>query len=199
MKKLLLLWLMIAPMSGMAQNESTPQDTTLYVNGRKIVIKEQGDKIKVKLYESASGGDTITNAQIFEGVYLNGQSTESRTVLSALPFSKKNNKRNRFEPHAGGFYIGYTRLSNDFLSFNPSNGADLNTSHSWDLLRHGGRRTYRVQQKPSALFLLPHSALYRMANTAQRQRSFVLCCRSRSRNTSRIQIQSQSQRIKEDD
>lgn len=102
MKKLLLLWLMIAPMSGMAQNESTPQDTTLYVNGRKIVIKEQGDKIKVKLYESASGGDTITNAQIFEGVYLNGQSTESRTVLSALPFSKKNNKRSRFEPQAGG-------------------------------------------------------------------------------------------------
>ena len=92
MKKLLLLWLMMAPMSGMAQNESTPQDTTLYVNGRKIVIKEQGDKIKVKLYERASGGDTITNAQIFEGVYLNGQSTESRTVLSALPFSKKNNK-----------------------------------------------------------------------------------------------------------
>ena len=117
----------------MAQNESTLQDTTLYVNGRKIVIKEQGDKIKVKLYESASGGDTITNAQIFEGVYLNGQSTESRTVLSALPFSKKNNKRNRFEPHAGGFYIGYTRLSNDFLSFNPSNGADLNTSHSWEI------------------------------------------------------------------
>ena len=72
----------------------------------------------MKLYERASGGDTITNAQIFEGVYLNGQSTESRTVLSALPFSKKNNKKNRFEPHAGGFYIGYTRLSNDFLSFN---------------------------------------------------------------------------------
>lgn len=70
-------------------NESTPQDTTLYVNGRKIVIKEQGDKIKVKLYESASGGDTITNAQIFEGVYLNGQSTESRTVLSALPSRRK--------------------------------------------------------------------------------------------------------------
>lgn len=89
MKKLLLLWLMIAPMSGMAQNESTPQDTTLYVNGRKIVIKEQGDKIKVKLYESASGGDTVTNAQIFEGVYLNGQSTESRTVLSALPSRRK--------------------------------------------------------------------------------------------------------------
>ena len=29
MKKLLLLWLMIDTMSGMAQNERTPQDTTL--------------------------------------------------------------------------------------------------------------------------------------------------------------------------
>ena len=95
MKKLLLLWLMIAPMSGMAQNESTPQDTTLYVNGRKIVIKEQGDKIKVKLYESASGGDTITNAQIFEGVYLNGQSTESRAERSPLLEEKQQEKQVR--------------------------------------------------------------------------------------------------------
>ena len=45
MKKLLLLWLMIAPMSGMAQNESTPQDTTLYVNGRKIVPRCAGSRI----------------------------------------------------------------------------------------------------------------------------------------------------------
>lgn len=117
MKKHIITMLMVAPRAEWHKMKVTPQDTTLYDNGRKIVIKEQGDKIKVKLYESASGGDTITNAQIFEGVYLNGQSTESRTVLSALPFSKKNNKRNRFEPHAGGFYIGYTRLSNDFLSF----------------------------------------------------------------------------------
>lgn len=42
MKKLLLLWLMIAPMSGMAQNESTPQDTTLYVNGRED--RDQGTR-----------------------------------------------------------------------------------------------------------------------------------------------------------
>lgn len=133
MKHLLLLLLIIAPMSAMAQNESIPQDTTLFLNGRKIVIKEQGDKIKVKLFEKVSTGDSIANAQIFEGVYLNGQSTESRTVLNALPFSKRNNKKNSFEPHAGGFYIGYTRLSNDFLSFNPSSGANLNAGHSWEI------------------------------------------------------------------
>lgn len=134
MKQLLLLLLIIAPMSAMAQNECTSQDTTLYLNGRKIVVKEQGDKIKVRLYEKSSGGDTIANAQIFEGVYLNGQSTESRTVLNALPFSKRNHNKNRFEAHAGGFYMGYTQQSNDFLSFNPSRGgASLNASHSWEI------------------------------------------------------------------
>ena len=133
MKHLLLLLIMIAPMSGMAQPESTPKDTTLYFNGRKMVVKEQGDKIKVKLYESTSNGDTLANAQIFEGVYLNGQSTESRTVLNALPFSKHNKKKNRFDPHAGGFYMGYTQLSTDFLSFNPLGSAGLNTSHSWEI------------------------------------------------------------------
>lgn len=133
MKHLLLLLLMIAPMSGIAQSESTPQDTTLYLNGRKIVIREKDDKIKVKLFESTSNGDTIKNTQIFEGVYLNGQSTERRTVLDALPFSKRTNKSNRFDPHAGGFYIGYTQLTNNFFSFNPSNRASLDMSHSWEI------------------------------------------------------------------
>ena len=79
MKQLLLLLCIIAPMGLMAQNENLAQDTTLYLNGRKIVIKEQNDQIKVKLYESISEGDTIANTKIFEGVYLNGRSMESRT------------------------------------------------------------------------------------------------------------------------
>lgn len=133
MKNLLLLLFMVAPLSIMAQNENASQDTTLYVNGRKVVIKEQGDKIKVKLYERVSNGDAIANTQIFEGVYLNGQSTESRTVLDVLPFAKRNKRQNRFDPHASGFYIGYSQLSNNFLSFSPSNRASLNTGHSWEI------------------------------------------------------------------
>lgn len=46
MKQLLLLLCIIAPMGLMAQNENLAQDTTLYLNGRKIVIKEQNDQIK---------------------------------------------------------------------------------------------------------------------------------------------------------
>ena len=46
MKQLLLLLCIIAPMGLMAQNENLAQDTTLYLNGRKIVIKEQNDHNK---------------------------------------------------------------------------------------------------------------------------------------------------------
>lgn len=93
MKNLLFLLLLMVPMSLPAQNENTSQDTIFYAKGRKIVIKEQGNKIKVKLYEKSSNGDSlVSNTQIFEGVYLNGRSTENRTILDALPFSNKRKK-----------------------------------------------------------------------------------------------------------
>lgn len=134
MKNLLLLLLLIAPMSHItAQHTKCLQDTTLYIKGRKLVIKEQGDKIKIKLFEKAINGDSISNAQIFEGVYLNGQSTENRTILDALPFSKRNKRTNRFDPHLCGLYFGYTLVANNFGSYHPSNQVSLTTSHSWEI------------------------------------------------------------------
>ena len=44
MKQLLLLLCIIAPMGLMAQNENLAQDTTLYLNGRKIVINHRQHK-----------------------------------------------------------------------------------------------------------------------------------------------------------
>ena len=51
MKRILFLFLIMASMTVVAQ-ESIPQDTTLYLNGRKVVIKEHDGKIKVKMYEA---------------------------------------------------------------------------------------------------------------------------------------------------
>lgn len=87
MKHIYLLLFMLIPMAGMAQ-ESVSQDTTLYVNGRKILIKEKEGKIKVKLYEQSSRGDTIENDQIFEGIYTDGQTTERRTAFT-MPLSRE--------------------------------------------------------------------------------------------------------------
>lgn len=129
MKRLILALLILAPIAAMAQ-EINAQDTTLFVNGRKMTIKERDGKIKVKLYEGMSRGDTIENAQVFEGVYMNGQSTERRMGLS-IPFTKKKN-RGRFEPHYAGLYLGYSSLA-DGLSLKNAKGIDLVASKSWEI------------------------------------------------------------------
>ncbi|WP_148335701.1 hypothetical protein [Bacteroides neonati] len=87
MKQLIVLLGILVSLTGYAQ-ENARQDTTLLLNGRKIVIKERDGKVKVKLFEESSRGDTIENDQIFEGVYMDGQSTERRISLT-VPFTKK--------------------------------------------------------------------------------------------------------------
>lgn len=129
MKHIYLLLFMLIPMAGMAQ-EGISQDTTLYVNGRKILIKENEGKIKVKLYEQSSHGDTIENDQIFEGIYTDGQTTERRTAFTVLFVKRKNHYR--FDPHIAGFYMGYTRLS-DGINFNTPDGLNINANKSWEI------------------------------------------------------------------
>ena len=63
MKRILFLFLIMASMTVVAQ-ESIPQDTTLYLNGRKVVIKERDGKIKVKMYEAKAENDTIENLKV---------------------------------------------------------------------------------------------------------------------------------------
>lgn len=130
MKKIILLLMALIPVAAIAQ-ETVSQDTTLFVNGRKIVIKEQEGKVKVKLYENSSQGDTIENDQIFEGVYKDGQSTERRTVLT-VPFKTKRSGYH-FDPHAAGFYMGYTRLGSGFLNFDGPNYPQLKLTKSWEI------------------------------------------------------------------
>ena len=87
MKRIFFLFLIMTSMTVVAQ-ESIPQDTTPYLNGRKIIIKEHDGKIKVKMYEAKADNDTIENTQVFEGVYLDGRSIE-RTTTFSVPFVKK--------------------------------------------------------------------------------------------------------------
>lgn len=133
MKHLILAAFVLLFTTGAVAQEAA-QDTTLVVNGQKIVIKQGNGKVKVKLYEATSKGDTIENEQIFEGVYLDGQSTEKRTLLDGLPFNQKKKKnRNNFDPHASGFYFGYTQLSNDFYGFGTGTMPNLNAFKSWEI------------------------------------------------------------------
>lgn len=102
-----LCMLMAAAMTATAQ-ESIPQDTTIYLNGRKMIINERDGKIKVKMYEAKADNDTIENTQVFEGVYLDGRSIERITTVS-VPFVKKKSNY-RFDPHYPAIYFGFNKL-----------------------------------------------------------------------------------------
>lgn len=135
MKHMILLLLMLIPLAGMAQENVTTQDTTLYVKGRKIVIREGDGKIKVKLYEQTVTDGMIENDQIFEGVYIDGQSMERRSSFG-VPFMKKYTKSHKqrqqyFEGHTQGIYMGFNRMG-DELTPNLSDDIDLNLTKSWN-------------------------------------------------------------------
>lgn len=132
MKQIIVVLMLLLPLTGSAQEENTKSETTVYADGQKITVIKKEGKIKVKVYEQTSVGDTIENDQIFEGVYMNGQSTERRMGLS-MPFTKKSKDKNyRFSPHAAGVYIGYSRLYDDFGMGSPKD-VNLVASKSWEI------------------------------------------------------------------
>ncbi len=130
MRKIMFSLLLLLPLALIAQE--TTKESTVYVDGQKIVVKRSSNKIKVKVYEETVKGDTIENDQIFEGVYLDGQSTERRIAMT-IPFvTKKPKSRYRFEPHVAGLYIGYSRLYSN-MAFGKPDNLDLQLSKSWEI------------------------------------------------------------------
>lgn len=120
MKSTFWLLLLLIPLVSNAQETTNSKDTVIMVNGRKLVINEQGDQFKIKVYEEIHKRDTIENDQIFEGIYKNGRSTEKRIMLSSA-FSNKNRRH-----FLAGEYIGLAMLTN-------SGPIRYNQGRSWEI------------------------------------------------------------------
>lgn len=137
MKKIIFALLLGLPTLTMAEG-ITPSDTTIYVKGKKIVIKEDNEKIKVKLYEQTSKGDTIENTQLFEGIYRDGRSSERRMstgINIPIPrLSSKYTDSNRVrDPHWAGLGYGFSNFSDSKLNINDVNGVDVVSSKSREI------------------------------------------------------------------
>ncbi|MDR0961116.1 MAG: hypothetical protein LBM62_00945 [Mediterranea sp.] len=130
MKSFTLLLLMTVSTFAVAQ-ETVPQDTTIYLKGRRMVVQERDGKIKVNLYEN-SNDNTLKNTQVFEGVYLEGRSVE-RTTTFSLPFDKKKEHRARFDPHYPSFYFGFNRMATAPMRYNARVPQLYTKSWEWGL------------------------------------------------------------------
>ena len=76
MKRFLLIIAACIPALGLlaANVELMPADTVIKLDNKRIEVKENGDRMKVKVYELTEEVDSIDGEMIFEGHYLDGQS-----------------------------------------------------------------------------------------------------------------------------
>lgn len=155
MKKIMLIALLAFPAFLMA-TETIPSDTTIYVNGKKVVIKENNEKIKIKVYEQTTKGDTIENEQIFEGIYRDGKSTERRVSSGInIPIPKLgtgNSSTNCItDPHWAGFGMGFTNFADNKLNINNVNGVDLVSGSSKEIIVNFYERAWNISKRGWAI------------------------------------------------
>lgn len=135
MKRIILVCAMFLPLMGSMAQETVTEtriETTVNTSGDSIIIRKGKGNVKIKVYEETTDGNTKHEEKLFEGVYLTRVDSDRPSILDALPFAPKSRK-NRFEPHSGGFYLGFSSLSNNFFGFGSTNKASLNASETWEI------------------------------------------------------------------
>lgn len=148
----IILSLFLAISAFAVAGEVAPTDTTIIVDGKKIVIKENGEKIKVKIYEKTNKGDTIADEQTFEGVYRNGQSTEWRIGNSInIPIPRLSSGRSNgnyiTDPHWGGFGIGFNNFADSHFNVNNINGVDLESGSSKKYMLNFYEKAWNISKR----------------------------------------------------
>ena len=132
MKRIILPCMLLLSLSIMAQE--TRKETTVQTSGDSIIIQKGDGNVKIKVYEECTNNERTKEELIYEGVYLTRENSDRNTILDALPFApRRPGYRNRFDPHSGGLYIGFSRMSNDFFSFDSDNKVSLDASYSWEV------------------------------------------------------------------
>ena len=133
--KLLLIAFAWLPLFAAAQ-EIQPEpvsttDTTVYINGRKYVIKENDNKLNIKVFGETSKGDTINDDMIYEATYNDEQTTERRFEFS-VPFMKQKSHDSDQICWFNEISLGFSGLSGSF-GMGDNDVADLKYSRSHEI------------------------------------------------------------------
>ena len=80
MKRLILIMAACLPVMGLLAAEVEPisADTIITLEKKRIEVKDNGDRMKVRVYELDENGEAVDDEMVFEGHYRDGQSYERR-------------------------------------------------------------------------------------------------------------------------
>lgn len=134
-----LLMMAACPTHAQVLNPTIDTDTLRHARistqGDSIIILRGSEDLRIRIYEKqekAENAEQQKEVEIFEGVYLEKVDADKHSFLDALPFIPQKKKRNNYDPHCSGVFIGYSRMTNDFLSFGSSDRMGLDLSKSWE-------------------------------------------------------------------
>lgn len=132
--RIMTLALLLAAAGGATaqQKLDPPQKTHVTAKGDTIIILKGKGDMRIKVYEEqAEGAEENKEVEIYDGVYLEKVDAERNSFLDALPLVPRK-KYVAYDPHCTGVFIGYTRLTDGFLSFGNNGEANLDISKSWE-------------------------------------------------------------------
>lgn len=109
--------------------EATPADTLIVLDGKRMVVKDNGDRMKVRVYELTETGDSVDSELIFEGHYRNGQNYERRKHIKSIRIPVPTWDKD-FDPHWAGFGIGFANFADADFHINDIDGVSLRSGKS---------------------------------------------------------------------
>lgn len=134
MKKLFLLIAILLPINVMAftVEQVILPDTTIYVEGKKIELRDGEDRMKVRVYDIRTDGSVEEDELVFEGHYRDGQSYEKRKYAKAITIPLPTWTKG-FDPHWAGVSLGFANFADSKLNVNDIDGVSLDSGKSWEL------------------------------------------------------------------
>lgn len=82
MKRLILIMAACLPVMGLlaAEVEPMPADTIITLEKKRIEVKDNGDRMKVRVYELDENGEAVDDEMVFEGTTVTGKVTNVANI-----------------------------------------------------------------------------------------------------------------------
>lgn len=164
MKRILLIVAACLPLMGLMAAEVNPMaaDTVIRLDKKRIEVKDNGDRMKVRVYETDSEGDEVDDELVFEGHYRDGQSYERRKHIRTINIPVPTWDRD-FSAHWAGFGMGFNSFTGDDLPLRKGNSLEFNVNfmefslpfsrYNWAIVTGAGIRWNRYRLDTDAYLM----------------------------------------------
>lgn len=164
MKRFLLIVAACLPLMSMLAAETSPMpaDTTIRLEKKRIEVKDNGDRLKVRVYGTDTDGTQVDDELVFEGHYRDGQSYERRKHIRTINIPVPTWDRD-FSAHWAGFGMGFNSFTGDNLALRKGSSLEYNLNfmefslpfsrYNWAIVTGAGLRWNRYRLDTDAYLM----------------------------------------------